>query len=79
MWKWVIYLCAETKSAHFSSMIFGGGENVFVILVYKLRRTYNVVWDQNVLKLNIYSMASGQISNRIDTCMPRIDTNVICF
>lgn len=34
-WKWVIYLCAETKSAHFSSMIFGG-ENMFVIFVYKI-------------------------------------------
>lgn len=44
VWKWVIYLCAETKSAHFSSMIFGG-ENMFVILVYKLQRNIlYVIW-----------------------------------
>lgn len=64
-WKWVIYLCDETKSAHFSSMIFGG-ENMFVIPVYKLIRTYMLLLDQMRFAL-IYSMASGRISNRIDT------------
>lgn len=64
-WKWVIYLCAETKSAHFSSMIFGG-ENMFVIFVYELHRTY-MFCGSNVRLSLIYSMASGRISNRIDT------------
>lgn len=65
-WKWVIYLWAETKSAHFSSMIFGG-ENMFVIFVYKITSNmYGVCCvGSNVLKRNVFNgLGTNQQSHR---------------